>query len=176
MLILHILIFLIESYLRIIDTKIIFKKCEYSMKLLRHLKEKRYLILAFTLPAILLALAIVFFQPTHNHAEVGMRVSTKQSSSKAKAPSKSSSSTSSSSASTSSDSSSSSTAPVAASQAQANSPTGVASAPLPSSAHESYQAPQYNYEPPTTDTDSNSEASSDTAPTYSADVSSTLAE
>ena len=96
------------------------------MKLLRHLKEKRYLILAFTLPAILLALAIVFLRPTHHHAEVGMRVSTKQSSSKAKAPSKSSSSTSSSSASTSSD--------------------------------------------------SNSEASSDTAPTYSADVSSTLAE
>ena len=39
------------------------------MKLLRHLKEKRYLILAFTLPAILLALAIVFLQPAHNHAK-----------------------------------------------------------------------------------------------------------
>ena len=36
------------------------------MKLLRHLKEKRYLILAFTLPALLLALAIVFFRPTHH--------------------------------------------------------------------------------------------------------------
>ena len=146
------------------------------MKLLRHLKEKRYLILAFTLPAILLALAIVFLRPTHHHAEVGMRVSTKQSSSKAKAPSKSSSSTSSSSASTSSDSSSSSTAPVAASQAQANSPTGVASAPLPSSAHESYQAPQYNYEPPTTDTDSNSDTPSYIDPAYGSDISSTATE
>ena len=37
------------------------------MKLFRHLKEKRYLILAFTLPALLLALAIVFFRPTHLH-------------------------------------------------------------------------------------------------------------
>ena len=37
------------------------------MKLLRHLKEKRYLILAFTLPAILLALAIVFLQPAQLH-------------------------------------------------------------------------------------------------------------
>ena len=32
------------------------------MKLFRHLKEKRYLILAFILPAILLALAIVFLR------------------------------------------------------------------------------------------------------------------
>ena len=40
------------------------------MKLIRHLKEKRYLILAFTLPAILLALAIVFLQPAQNHAKV----------------------------------------------------------------------------------------------------------
>ena len=105
------------------------------MKLFRHLKEKRYLILAFTLPALLLALAIVFFRPTHHHAEVGVRVSTKQSSSKAKASSKSSSS-SSSSASTSSESSSSSTASVAASQAQAATTT-------PSSVQGTYQAPQY---------------------------------
>ncbi|MFR2166227.1 MAG: hypothetical protein ACLS5K_10155 [Streptococcus salivarius] len=35
------------------------------MKLLRHLKEKRYLILAFTLPAILLKITIVFLA----HAE-----------------------------------------------------------------------------------------------------------
>ena len=48
------------------------------MKLLRHLKEKRYLILAFTLPAILLALAIVFLEPAHNHAKVQVKVATKQ--------------------------------------------------------------------------------------------------
>lgn len=137
------------------------------MKLFRHLKEKRYLILAFTLPALLLALAIVFFRPTHHHAEVGVRVSTKQSSSKAKASSKSSSS-SSSSASTSSESSGSSTASVAASQTQAaTTPT-----PSPSSAQEAYQAPQYSYVPPTTYTESHSESSSYTAPAYSADVSS----
>ena len=47
------------------------------MKLLRPLKEKRYLILAFTLPAILLALAIVFLQPAHNHAKVQVKVGTK---------------------------------------------------------------------------------------------------
>ena len=77
------------------------------MKLLRPLKEKRYLILAFTLPAILLALAIVFLQPAHNHAKVQVKVGTKQSSSsKPKASSKSSSSSSSSSSSTSSESSS----------------------------------------------------------------------
>ena len=143
------------------------------MKLLRHLKEKRYLILAFTLPAILLALAIVFFQPTHNHAEVGMRVSTKQSSSKAKAPSKSSSSTSSSSASTSSDSSSSSTAPVAASQAQAGTTTTVT--PAPSSVQGTYQVPQYNYAHQTPDTESNDETSN-TDPAYSSDISSTVTE
>lgn len=51
------------------------------MKLFRHLKEKRYLILAFTLPAILLALAIVFLQPAQNHAKVQVKVGTKQSSS-----------------------------------------------------------------------------------------------
>lgn len=139
------------------------------MKLLRHLKEKRYLILAFTLPALLLALAIVFFRPTHHHAEVGVRVSTKQSSSKAKAPSKSSSS-SSSSASTSSESSSSSTASVAASQTQAATTATVT--PAPSSAQGTYQAPQYSYVPPTTYTESHSDASSYTAPAYSADVSS----
>ena len=49
------------------------------MKLLRHLKEKPYLILAFTLPAILLALAIVFLQPAQNHAKVQVKVGTKQS-------------------------------------------------------------------------------------------------
>ena len=145
------------------------------MKLLRHLKEKRYLILAFTLPAILLALAIVFLQPAQNHAKVQVKVGTKQSSSsKPKASSKSSSSSSSSSSSTSSESSSSTVE--AASQTEASSTPAVASAPTPSSAQETYQAPQYNYEPPTTDTDSNSEASSDTAPTYSADVSSGTAE
>ena len=115
------------------------------MKLFRHLKEKRYLILAFTLPALLLALAIVFFRPTHHHAEVGVRVSTKQSSSKAKASSKSSSSSMSSSASRSSESSSSSTASVAASQTQAATTTTVT--PAPSSAQGTYQAPQYNYAP-----------------------------
>jgi len=47
------------------------------MKLLRHLKVKRYLILAFTLPAILLALTIVFLQPTHNRAKVQVKVATK---------------------------------------------------------------------------------------------------
>lgn len=143
------------------------------MKLLRHLKEKRYLILAFTLPAILLALAMVFFQPTHNHAEVGMRVSTKQSSSKAKAPSKSSSSTSSSSASTSSDSSSSSTAPVAASQTQAGTTTTVT--PAPSSVQGTYQVPQYNYAHQTPDTESNDETSN-TDPAYGSDISSTVTE
>lgn len=136
------------------------------MKLFRHLKEKRYLILAFTLPAILLALAIVFFRPTHHHAEVGVRVSTKQSSSKAKASSKSSSS-SSSSASTSSESSSSSTASVAASQAQAATTT-------PSSVQGTYQAPQYNYAPPTTYTESQNDASTSTI--YNGDVNSTVAE
>ena len=136
------------------------------MKLFRHLKEKRYLILAFTLPALLLALAIVFFRPTHHHAEVGVRVSTKQSSSKAKASSKSSSS-SSSSASTSSESSSSSTASVAASQAQAATTT-------PSSVQGTYQAPQYNYAPPTTYTESQNDASTSTI--YNGDVNSSVAE
>lgn len=136
------------------------------MKLFRHLKEKRYLILAFTLPALLLAFAIVFFRPTHHHAEVGVRVSTKQSSSKAKASSKSSSS-SSSSASTSSESSSSSTASVAASQAQAATTT-------PSSVQGTYQAPQYNYAPPTTYTESQNDASTSTI--YNGDVNSTVAE
>lgn len=136
------------------------------MKLFRHLKEKRYLILAFTLPALLLALAIVFFRPTHHRADVGVRVSTKQSSSKAKAPSKSSSS-SSSSASTSSESSSSSTASVAASQAQAATTT-------PSSVQGTYQAPQYNYAPPTTYTESQNDASTSTI--YNGDVNSTVAE
>lgn len=136
------------------------------MKLFRHLKEKRYLILAFTLPALLLALAIVFFRPTHHHAEVGVRVSTKQSSSKAKASSKSSSS-SSSSASTSSESSSSSTASVAASQAQAATTT-------PSSVQGTYQAPQYNYAPPTTYTESQNDASTSTI--YNGDINSTVAE
>lgn len=137
------------------------------MKLLRHLKEKRYLILAFTLPAILLALAIVFLQPAHNHAKVQVKVGTKQSSSsKPKASSKSSSSSSSSSSST----------VEAASQTEASSTPAVASAPTPSSAQETYQAPQYNYVPPTTYTESHSEASSYTAPAYSADVSSGTAE
>lgn len=136
------------------------------MKLFRHLKEKRYLILAFTLPALLLAFAIVFFRPTHHHAEVGVRVSTKQSSSKAKASSKSSSS-SSSSASTSSESSSSSTASVAASQAQAATTT-------PSSVQGTYQAPQYNYAPPTTYTESQNDASTSTI--YNGDINSTVAE
>lgn len=135
------------------------------MKLLRHLKEKRYLILAFTLPAILLALAIVFLQPAQNHAKVQVKVGTKQSSSsKPKASSKSSSSSSSSSSSTSSESSSESSS--------ASSTPAVASAPTPSSAQEAYQAPQYNYVPPTTFTESHSDASSYTAPAYSADVSS----
>ena len=139
------------------------------MKLLRHLKEKRYLILAFTLPAILLALAIVFLQPAHNHAKVQVKVATKQSSSsKPKASSKSSSSTSSES---SSESSSSSTVE-AASQTEASSTPAVASTPTPSSSQETYQAPQYNYVPPTTYTESHSESSSYTAPAYSADVSS----
>jgi len=141
------------------------------MKLFRHLKEKRYLILAFTLPALLLALAIVFFRPTHHHAEVGVRVSTKQSSSKAKASSKSSSS-SSSSASTSSESSGSSTASAAASQAQAATTTTVT--PAPSSAQGTYQAPQYNYTPPTTYTESQNDASTSTI--YNGDVNSTVAE
>lgn len=96
------------------------------MKLLRHLKEKRYLILAFTLPAILLALAIVFLQPAQNHAKVQVKVGTKQSSSsKPKASSKSSSSSSSSSSSTSSESSSESSSASstveAASQTEASS-------------------------------------------------------
>ena len=145
------------------------------MKLLRHLKEKRYLILAFTLPAILLALAIVFLQPAQNHAKVQVKVGTKQSSSsKPKASSKSSSSSSSSSSSTSSESSSSTVE--AASQTEASSTPAVALAPTPSSAQETYQAPQYNYVPPTTYTESHSEASSYTAPAYSADVSSGTAE
>ena len=141
------------------------------MKLLRHLKEKRYLILAFTLPAILLALAIVFLQPAHNHAKVQVKVATKQSSSsKPKASSKSSSSSSSSSSSTSSESSSSTVE--AASQTEASSTPAVASVPTPSSAQETYQAPQYSYVPPTTYSESHSDASSYTAPAYSADVSS----
>ena len=142
------------------------------MKLFRHLKEKRYLILAFTLPALLLALAIVFFRPTHHHAEVGVRVSTKQSSSKAKASSKSSSSSMSSSASRSSESSSSSTASVAASQTQAATTTTVT--PAPSSAQGTYQAPQYNYAPPTTYTESQNDASTSTI--YNGDINSTVAE
>lgn len=142
------------------------------MKLFRHLKEKRYLILAFTLPALLLALAIVFFRPTHHHAEVGVRVSAKQSSSKAKAPSNSSSSSSSSSTSTSSESSSSSSASVAASQTQAATTTTVT--PAPSSAQGTYQAPQYNYAPPTTYTESQNDASTSTI--YNGDVNSTVAE
>ena len=142
------------------------------MKLFRHLKEKRYLILAFTLPALLLALAIVFFRPTHHHAEVGVRVSTKQSSSKAKASSKSSSSSMSSSASRPSESSSSSTASVAASQTQAATTTTVT--PAPSSAQGTYQAPQYNYAPPTTYTESQNDASTSTI--YNGDVNSTVAE
>ena len=145
------------------------------MKLLRHLKEKRYLILAFTLPAILLALAIVFLEPAHNHAKVQVKVATKQSSSsKPKASSKSSSSSSSSSSSTSSESSSSTVE--AASQTEASSTPAVASAPTPSSAQEAYQAPQYNYVPPTAYTESHSDAPSYTAPAYSADVSSGTAE
>ena len=145
------------------------------MKLIRHLKEKRYLILAFTLPAILLALAIVFLQPAQNHAKVQVKVGTKQSSSsKPKASSKSSSSSSSSSSSTSSESSSSTVE--AASQTEASSTPAVASAPTPSSAQEAYQAPQYNYVPPTTYTESHSDAPSYTAPAYSADVSSGTAE
>ena len=137
------------------------------MKLFRHLKEKRYLILAFTLPAILLALAIVFLQPAHNHAKVQVKVGTKQSSSsKPKASSKSSSSSSSSSSST----------VEAASQTEASSTPAVASAPTPSSAQEAYQAPQYNYVPPTAYTESHSDAPSYTAPAYSADVSSGTAE
>ena len=151
------------------------------MKLLRYLKEKRYLILAFTLPAILLALAIVFLQPAQNHAKVQVKVGTKQSSSsKPKASSKSSSSSSSSSSSTSSESSSesssSSSTVEAASQTEASSTPAVALAPTPSSAQEAYQAPQYNYVPPTTYTESHSESSSYTAPAYSADVSSGTAE
>ena len=145
------------------------------MKLLRHLKEKRYLILAFTLPAILLALAIVFLQPAQNHAKVQVKVGTKQSSSsKPKASSKSSSSSSSSSSSTSSESSSSTVE--AASQTEASSTPAVASAPTPSSAQLAYQAPQYNYVPPTAYTESHSDAPSYTAPAYSADVSSGTAE
>ena len=145
------------------------------MKLLRQLKEKRYLILAFTLPAILLALAIVFLQPAQNHAKVQVKVGTKQSSSsKPKASSKSSSSSSSSSSSTSSESSSSTVE--AASQTEASSTPAVASAPTPSSAQEVYQAPQYNYVPPTAYTESQSDAPSYTAPAYSADVSSGTAE
>ena len=145
------------------------------MKLFRHLKEKRCLILTFTLPAILLALAIVFLQPAHNHAKVQVKVGTKQSSSsKPKASSKSSSSSSSSSSSTSSESSSSTVE--AASQTEASSTPAVASAPTPSSAQEAYQAPQYNYVPPTAYTESHSDAPSYTAPAYSADVSSGTAE
>ena len=151
------------------------------MKLLRNLKEKRYLILTFTLPAILLGLAIVFLQPAQNHAKVQVKVGTKQSSSsKPKASSKSSSSSSSSSSSTSSESSSesssSSSTVEVASQTETSSTPAVALAPTPSSAQETYQAPQYNYVPPTTYTESHSEASSYTAPAYSADVSSGTAE
>ena len=145
------------------------------MKLLRHLKEKRYLILAFTLPAILLALAIVFLQPAHNHAKVQVKVGTKQSSSsKPKASSSSSSSSSSTSSESSSESSSASSTVEAASQTEASSTPAVASTPTPSpsSAQETYQAPQYSYVPPTTYTESHSDASSYTAPAYSADVSS----
>ena len=145
------------------------------MKLLRHLKEKRYLILAFTLPAILLALAIVFLQPAHNHAKVQVKVGTKQSSSsKHKASSSSSSSSSSTSSESSSESSSASSTVEAASQTEASSTPAVASTPTPSpsSAQETYQAPQYSYVPPTTYTESHSDASSYTAPAYSADVSS----
>ena len=145
------------------------------MKLFRHIKEKRYLILAFTLPALLLALAIVFLQPAQNHAKVQVKVGTKQSSSsKPKASSKSSSSSSSSSSSTSSESSSSTVE--AASQTEASSTPAVASAPTPSSSQEAYQAPQYNYVPPTAYTESHSDAPSYTAPAYSADVSSGTAE
>ena len=144
------------------------------MKLLRHLKEKRYLILAFTLPAILLALAIVFLQPAHNHAKVQVKVAAKQSSSKSSSSSSSSSSTTSSESS--SESSSASSTVEVASQTEASSAPAVASTPTPSSAQETYQAPQYNYVPPTTYTESNSDASSYTAPAYSADVSSTVAE
>lgn len=136
------------------------------MKLLRHLKEKRYLILAFTLPAIFLALAIVFLQPAHNHAKVQVKVATKQSSSsKPKASSKSSSSSSSSSSSTSSESSSESSS-ASSTPAVASTPS-----PSPSSAQETYQAPQYSYVPPTTYIESHSDTSSYTAPAYSADVS-----
>ncbi|WP_314675772.1 Wzz/FepE/Etk N-terminal domain-containing protein [uncultured Streptococcus sp.] len=144
------------------------------MKLLRHLKEKRYLILAFTLPAILLALAIVFLQPAHNHAKVQVKVAAKQSSSKSSSSSSSSSATSSSESS--SESSSASSTVGVASQTEASSTPAVASTPTPSSAQETYQAPQYNYVPPTTYTESNSDASSYTTPAYSADVSSTVAE
>ena len=141
------------------------------MKLLRNLKEKRYLILTFTLPAILLALAIVFLQPAHNHAKFQVKVGTKQSSSsKPKASSSSSSSSSSTSSESSSESSSASS--TVASQTEASSTPAVVSAPTPSSAQETYQAPQYNYVPPTTYTESHSDASSYTAPAYSADVSS----
>ena len=84
--------------------------------------------------------------------------------------SKSSSSSSSSSSSTSSESSSSTVE--AASQTEASSTPAVASTPTPSpsSAQETYQAPQYNYVPPTTYTESHSDASSYTAPAYSADA------
>ena len=103
------------------------------MKLLRNLKEKRYLILTFTLPAILLALAIVFLQPAHNHAKVQEKVGTKQSSSsKPKASSSSSSSSSSTSSESSSESSSASS--TVASQTEASSTPAVVSAPTPSSA------------------------------------------
>ena len=147
------------------------------MKLIRHLKEKRYLILAFTLPAILLALAIVFLQPAQNHAKVQVKVGTKQSSSsKPKSSSSSSSSSSSTSSEPSSESSSSSSTVEAASQTEASSTPAVASAPTPSSAQETYQAPQYNYVPPTAYTESHSDAPSYTAPAYSADVSSGTAE
>ena len=143
------------------------------MKLLRNLKEKRYLILTFTLPAILLALAIVFLQPAHNHAKVQVKVGTKQSSSsKPKASSSSSSSSSSTSSESSSESSSASSTVEVASQTEVNSNPAVVLAPTPSSAQETYQAPQYNYVPPTTYTESHSDASSYTAPAYSADVSS----
>ena len=146
------------------------------MKLLRHLKEKRYLILTFTLPAILFGSGLLsFLQPAHNHAKVQVKVGTKQSSSsKPKASSSSSSSSSSTSSESSSESSSASS--TVASQTEASSTPAVVSAPTPSSAQETYQAPQYNYVPPTTYTESHSDASSYTAPAYSADVSSGTAE
>ena len=107
------------------------------MKLLRHLKEKRYLILAFTYRLSYWLWLLSFLQPAHNHAKVQVKVTTKQSSSsKPKASSKSSSSSSSSSSSTSSESSSESSSASstveAASQTEASSTPAVASTPTPS--------------------------------------------